>query len=221
MAKKQKVLSPKKMAKQLEKDKRLLQKCKSQLGKSKNTWGYLLILGGALMLVQMLDVIATAASPLIQSSVLNEFLIIGKGMTENEALQFASLVGIITLLVALISPFYKVLADKWGRRPILLINAIGMSIGFFIEFISPTYIMFVVGQTLLAFFVIHDTQFLYVQEVAPKQHRAKVTGGLAFIGEISILFVPLLRSIFMSADGGNWRPILLVPAIAGVIVYVV
>lgn len=86
-------------------------------------WIFVLVI-----LVHVIDEIASNCAAYVQSSVVNDFFVVGQGMTyENGLAVLASFSG-VTLLLQLVAPFYKSLADRFGRKPFLVINTYGMAL---------------------------------------------------------------------------------------------
>lgn len=198
---------------------RKLEKYKRQLAKPRAV-GNLLTMFTLIILVQLLDTYTTDISSKVQSSYLNEFLIVGRGFTENAALQYVSILSLVSVLFAVLAPFYKALMDKLGRRVIFIINVLGMCTGLIICYIAPTMEVMMIGMVIISFFIIHDMQMVYVYEVSPPKWRSTIYFTCKFIGVFGTLAIPLMRSMFMTESGGNWRPLYLVPAIAGVVILV-
>ena len=98
------------------------------------TWIFFLVI-----LVHIIDEIASNCSAYVQSSVVTDFFVIGQGMTyENGLAVLASFSG-ITMLLQLVAPFYKSLADRFGRKPFLVINTYGMALGLVLCFLSSDF----------------------------------------------------------------------------------
>jgi MFS family permease len=185
-----------------------------------NTKFYIFMLFAMIILVHLLDTYASDISGKVQSAYLNEFLIMGRGFTEQAALQYASILGIFGVLFALVAPFYKALMDKVGRRVIFIINICGMALGMLVCYAAPNFELMVVGLVLVSFFIIHDMQMVYVYEVAPAKWRSTIYFTCKFIGVFGTLAIPLMRRIYMSGAENNWRPLYLIPAAVGIVIFV-
>ena len=122
---------------------------------------------------------------------------------------------IILLFLGLFTPFYKALADKWGRKPLFAISTAGMALGLLIIHLSSSYIMFLVGFAVISFFMGHDIQIIYILEEAPDKHRAKIYSLLKSFGILGVILIPTLRDALMGDDATKWRDIFLVPALIG------
>ncbi len=134
-----------------------------------------------------------------------------------------SSIGILDILGIVAFPFqglsllYKPLSDRYGRKPFLVINTLGMGIGLFFIFLSNNIVLYVIGSTITAFFVPHDMQVVYVTESSPPKHRAKIFSFVKCVSTLGLMLIPLLRRTLMT-DASEWRAIYLVPAVLGIIV---
>ena len=134
----------------------------------------------------------------------------------SATLGFVTMLGYLTFLI---SPFYKSLADKYGRRLFLIINTIGMGVGMLVCIISKSVTVYVIGAVIMTFFTPNDMQVIYIMECAPKEHRAKlcsITKGLALISVSSLgLFVKLFVN---DAVPSTWRNVFIIPILLAFIV---
>lgn len=171
-------------------------------------WVFLLV-----VLVHVIDEITSNCAAYVQSSVVNDFFVVGKGMSyENGLAVLASFSG-VTLLLQLVAPFYKSLADRFGRKPFLVINTYGMALGLILCFTSTSFGSYIVGTMITTFFIAHDMQVVYILEVAPANKRTRFYGLTKCIGTLGLALVPLFRSIFMGDDPTKWRMVFLVPVL--------
>ena len=65
-------------------------------------------------------------------------------------------------LFLIISPFYKALSDRYGRRLFLMINTMGMGVGMLIVMTSQTTVQYILGMRFMMFFTPNDMQVLYL-----------------------------------------------------------
>ncbi|MBR2422909.1 MAG: MFS transporter [Oscillospiraceae bacterium] len=177
------------------------------------TWIFFLVI-----LVHIIDEIASNCSAYVQSSVVTDFFVLGQGMTyENGLAVLASFSG-ITMLLQLVAPFYKSLADRFGRKPFLVINTYGMALGLVLCFLSSDFTAYIIGTMITTFFIAHDMQVVYILEVAPSDKRTRFYGMTKCIGSLGLALVPLFRSIFMGSDATKWRLVYLVPVIIALVI---
>ena len=187
-----------------------------QTGGSSKYFFILLIL---IAIVNILDEITSNLTVTVQSSFVTEFFVnnpfMGKYYTFQEGLALHSGVGVFTYVLGIFTPFYKALADKWGRKPLFVISTLGMAIGLFVIYLSSSYIMFLVGFAIISFFMGHDIQIIYILEEAPDKHRAKIYSFLKSFGILGVILIPTLRDMLMGDDATKWRNIFLAPALIG------
>ncbi|MBO5936327.1 MAG: hypothetical protein J6Q79_01785, partial [Clostridia bacterium] len=125
-------------------EERELRKLKTRQSRG-NYAGYFGMLLFLVAFVNILDEVTSNLSVSVQSSFVTEFFvnreIFGKTYTFEEGLSLHTSISIISYVFGVITPFYKALADKWGRKPLFAISTIGMSIGLFTIYFSPNYIV--------------------------------------------------------------------------------
>ncbi len=180
---------------------------------------YFFILLLLIAIVNILDEVTSNLTVTVQSSFVTEFFVnnpfMGKYYTYEDGLAFHSGIGVLTYVFGLFTPFYKALADKWGRKPLFAISTLGMSLGLLVIHLSSSYIMFLVGFAIISFFMGHDIQIIYILEEAPDKHRAKIYSFLKSFGILGVILIPTLRDMLMGEDATKWREIFLVPALIG------
>ena len=180
---------------------------------------YFLILLMLIAIVNILDEVTSNLTVTVQSSFVTEFFVnnpfMGKFYTYEDGLALHSGVGVFTYVFGLFTPFYKALADKWGRKPLFAMSTLGMAAGLLVIHLSSSYIMFLVGFAIISFFMGHDIQIIYILEEAPDKHRAKIYSFLKSFGILGVILIPTLRDILMGNDATKWREIFLVPSLVG------
>lgn len=180
---------------------------------------YFFVLLILIAIVNILDEVTSNLTVTVQSSFVTEFFVnnpfMGKYYTYEDGLAFHSGIGVFTYVLGIFTPFYKALADKWGRKPLFVLSTLGMAAGLLVIHLSSSYIMFLVGFAIISFFMGHDIQIIYILEEAPDRHRAKIYSFLKSFGILGVILIPTLRDILMGDDATKWRDIFLVPAIIG------
>ena len=192
-------------------------------------WYLLLILG----LIYIIDEIISN----LQSNLLNEIshsifpdVFSGpKGIVEAAA-PFVTIGGIATAIMA-ISMFYKPLADRFGRKPFLFINTLGMGLAIALCALarnSNTFVFYVLGFFLMRFFVTPDEQVVYIFETVPENKRATVYSIIKGIAELGLVLISVMRFTILKTDifgnSGefveyqNWRYIFLICAGIAVVI---
>lgn len=194
-----------------------LEKRKKQLAKRKPR-GYLVYLLVVLSIVYIVDEVTSAMGTSMQSEVVTEFFVKGKGMEFNTGLAaFTAMSAPLYSMMALM-PFYKSLADKYGRKLFLVINTVGMGVGLGICMGATGPVSYLLGMLVINFFMYNDMQVMYVMECAPEKHRAKLTSLTKAVALLGVTAIPILRDVFMGDDGSQWRKVFLIPAIVAAVV---
>ena len=180
---------------------------------------YFFVLILLIAIVNIIDEVTSNLTVTVQSSFITEFFVnnpfMGKYYSYEDGLAFHSGIGVFTYALGLFTPFYKALADKWGRKPLFAISTLGMAAGLMTIHLSSSYIMFLVGFAIISFFMGHDIQIIYILEEAPDKHRAKIYSFLKSFGILGVILIPALRDMLMGDDATKWREIFLVPALIG------
>ena len=180
--------------------------------------GYLLYLLVVLSIVYIVDEVTSAMGSSMQSEVVTEFFVLGKGMEFNTGLAtFTAMSAPLYCMMALM-PFYKSLADRYGRKIFLVINTVGMGIGMGICMAAQGPWVYLAGMLVINFVMYNDMQVMYVMECAPEKHRAKLTSLTKAVALLGVTVIPILRDAFMGDDGSQWRQVFLIPAIVAVVV---
>lgn len=105
-----------------------------------------------------------------------EFFVKPLGLPYHEAISMYSAVNVLSYVLMPILPFYKALSDKFGRKPFLVFNIIGMGVGMTLSAWAPNPIIYFIGYGLV-----------------------KGTGAL------SVALLPVIRSVVMGDDSTMWR----------------
>lgn len=205
------------MDKKILKEQRELQKWEKKQAKPKYA-GYIWILAAVVTLIHIVDETISGIGSSIQSNVIIEFFVEGMGVSYNDGLSKLSFLGVFSLIVSLLAPIYKTLADRIGRKPLLVMNVLGFSLGMALCFFSPNFVVYIIGMCCVSFFASHDMQVTYILESAPDDKRASFYGITKGIGTIGCVMLPILRMIFMGDDGSKWRMIFIVPCFLGLVI---
>ncbi|MFX0074514.1 MAG: MFS transporter [Candidatus Hermodarchaeota archaeon] len=185
----------------------------------KHSTKYLIILTVILGLAHSLDEYTSLAPGMIQSSLIQEFFI-NYGVSEQDALQIMSLLGLVTIFLLFAILPYKGLMDKFGRKKIFIIAIIGMTLGVAIGATAPIYPIYYVGSIIASFFILNDMQYVYINEEAPSHLRTQAFTSAKIIGLLALLIVPLIRQFSITETVENWRPILYFPFFLGIVVLI-
>lgn len=126
----------------------------------------------------------------------------------------------ISYPVTLLIIFYRPLADKFGRKPFLVINTLCMGLGLFLVYLSKDIYVYMIGGTLMGFMVSHDMQCVYILECSDKKSRARNYAIVKAVAILGTLLVPLLRATLMQNVSERWHVVYLVPAIIGFVIVI-
>ena len=118
-------------------------------------------------------------------------------------------------LMLIVAPFYKSLADKFGRKLFLSINVIGMALSMLIIMVSKNILTLVIGICMIQLFVPNDMQVMYIMETAPKKHRAFLSTIAKALGLLAVVLLSLLRLYYTDGETLLWRRVFLIPGIVG------
>lgn len=176
---------------------------------------YMVYLFMVLSLIYIVDEIASTISIQFQSNIINEFFVQNMGMEYGEGLSLFSALDFITYPVTLLIVFYRPLADRFGRKPFLIINTFVMGLGLFLVYLSDNIYVYMIGGSLMGFMVSHDMQCVYILECSNEKNRARNYALIKAVAILGTLLIPLLRETLMQNQSGRWHLVYLVPAILG------
>ena len=196
---------------------RELEKRRKELSRKKPK-GYLWYLMAVLSIVYIVDEVTSNMGSSMQSEVVTDFFVNGMGMEYNTGLAAFTAMGAPIYCVMLIMPFYKSLADRYGRKLFLVINTVGMGVGMAICMIAGHPVVYILGTLVINLVMYNDMQVIYVMECAPEKHRAKLASLTKAIALLGVTLIPVLRDAFMGNDGSQWRKVFLIPSIIAIVV---
>ena len=120
----------------------------------------------------------------------------------------------LTMGASALAFLYKPLCDKYGRRPFLVLNTLGMGVGTILISLATNIPVYLIGAAFTSFFTPHDMQAIYIQECAPPKYRASIYSTIKAIATLGMFMIPVLRSIFIpGTDLSGWRYVYLVPGV--------
>lgn len=179
---------------------------------------YLAYLLVVLSIVYIVDEISSNMGSSLKSEVVTDFFVRGRGMELNQGIALFDTMSIPLYMTMIAMPFYKALADRFGRKPFLVINTLGMGVGLAVCMVSGSPIVYLLGMLIVNFFMYNDIQVVYVMENAPERSRAKLTALTKAVGLLGVALIPFLRDVFMGNDGSQWRKVFGIPAALGIVV---
>ncbi|MFX0075366.1 MAG: MFS transporter [Candidatus Hermodarchaeota archaeon] len=166
-----------------------------------------------LMLVQILDTYCTIYPGSIPSLILTEFY---PGVPENITSSIAATAGSVISIGMYFLFFNQYLVDKVGRKRMLAITILGMSIASLGMFLSVNYIMYVAFQFFLYFFFMSDIWLIYANEESKQNKRALNTNIILMAGLFGAIIMVIFRFVFVTDVNPNWRGMTIFPIIFGV-----
>ena len=182
----------------------------NQITRSKSYFRYLIFV---LMLVQILDTYSTIYPGSMPSLIVAEFF-----PTEppNVTSSILALAGSITSIGMYFLFFNQYLVDKIGRKRMLAITVLGMSISSLGMFLSVSYVMYVSFTFFLYFFFMSDIWLIYANEESKQDKRALNTNIILMAGLFGALIMVVSRFVFIPDVNPNWRGMTLFPVIIGI-----
>ena len=183
--------------------------------------GYMAYMLTILSMVYIVDEIASNIYNSLQSDMVTQFYVNGKGLDFNTGLATYSAMTAPLYVIMIITPFYKSLADRFGRKLFLAINTFCMGLGMLICMLAPNPVTYLVGVGVINFMMNNDMQVLYIMESVPEKHRAKFTSITKAVALLGVMAIPTLRNLFMADGSGAWQKVFMIPAIAGMIMGIV
>ena len=179
----------------------------------KYTYYTLFVMG----MMNIIDIFTSNVGPLVASFVVDEFFL-SRGVPENVAYAQYGLAMAVLPLFFIVGLAVRFIADRYGRRPALIINILGMTLGALITIFSQTFFMFFIGAVLGAIFLTADIQMLLINEECPAEKRSQFATLVMIMGLVGALLVILMRFLFMSGSNPNWRALYFLTFIGGIIV---
>lgn len=199
-----------------EKIQREIARLKREKAKPKGP-GYLLYFIFIIAVVYVADEIASQIGNQMQTVVASQLFapLVGDEVA-------VSRMGIVSMIAGCsigVSYMYKPLADRYGRKPFLFINTLGMGLGMLIIGAATNIPVYAVGAFVVQFFIPHDMQQVYIYESVPAEKRAKIYSIIKAVVTLALLLIPVLRNAFLTdTDFSQWRMVYLVPAFIAIII---
>ena len=153
-----------------------------------------------LAIIYITDEMASTISIQFQANIVTEFFVKNMGMEYGAGLSLFSAIGFISYPVTVLIIFYRPLADKFGRKPFLVINTLCMGLGLFLVYLSKDIYVYMIGGTLMSFMVSHDMQCVYILECSDEKSRARnyaIVKAEAILG--TLLRATLMQNVSVNA----------------------
>ena len=185
----------------LGKELRQLSKLKAEAGRKKPLH-YVGIAIFLLTIVYVVDEITSNINAAMQPYVLFDlFHIVSRDVNSQEytnAFNVVAPIQVFSNLLLVVTPFYKALSDKYGRKLFLMLNTVGMGVGMFIVMTSRNVAMYIIGMLFMMFFTPNDIQVLYIMETAPKEKRATYSFIAKGVALVSVSLIGVFSRIFLN-----------------------
>jgi MFS family permease len=165
------------------------------------------------MLVQILDTYSTLYPGSMPSVIVGEFF---PGLDENITSSIVATAGSIISIGMYFLFFNQYLVDKIGRKRMLAITILGMSITSIGMFLSVNYVMYVAFQFFLYFFFMSDIWLIYANEESKQNKRALNTNIILMAGLLGAIIMVIFRLVFITDLNPNWRAMTLFPILFGI-----
>ena len=165
---------------------------------------YLTYLGFILVLVLILDTYASNMMGVVNSLIGADFL---PSISDVERASVLSLVSAFAQIGLFLSLLNQWLADKFGRKVLLLITVIGMGLASFLLIFATNIVMYAIFFFFLNIFFYADIHGLYRAEEAPKDKRLLFIALIGIFALFGNLLLPLMRGIFITETSppSAWR----------------
>ena len=217
VTRKAKVETPEQKARRKAKEARELERLlkEREKPKARGYFAYFIFIAALVYLVAEV----TAQTGNYMQTILAQVLITPLTGSPESASTILSLLGYISLAGSALCVVVKPLSDRYGRKPFLIINTLGMGIGLFLVGVSGSIPVYLLGSFIIAFFIPHEMQSLYIQECAPKKYRGTVFSIIKTLGSSGLFLIAWLMEIFIKpGDYSGWNWVYLIPAaVAGII----
>ena len=129
-------------------------------------------------------------------------------------------IGLVTIIFSLgtlsSTPLMANLSDRFGRRPIYLLNTAGFAIGSLIVAIAPTFTVVLIGRAIqgVSSGGITPTASAVVGDLFPPEERGKILGLIGATFGMAFLVGPLLASLLLIVLSWQWIFLLNLPVAA-------
>ena len=206
-------MTPEKLEKlQLKKEKEIKKWEKQQARPKGKTYFWYLVL--IIALIYAVDEIASQIGTLMKTEIANDLF------QSDSSVTILNLLQVVAIPFQIIGLLYRPLADRYGRKLLLIVNTFGMGIAMFVIFLSQNVFMYAIGACMILFFVPHDMHVVFIMESSPAKKRAITYSVIKFFANMAVMLVPILRRLLMHS-ASEWRNVFLIPAIVGIIVSVI
>src|SRR5438445_9007618 len=115
---------------------------------------------------------------------------------QEGALMFGLLLTVWSLMQFLFSPLTGALSDRFGRRPVLILSAIGLGFDYIIMALAPNLTWLFIGRVVSGITSASFTvSFAYVADTTPGEKRAGAYGMIGSIWGVGYIIGPLVGGL--------------------------
>ena len=155
--------------------------------------------------MQLFDSYCTDLFSKLQSFLLSDFLIDGRGMKLQDAVSYMGYATLPFYVIPMLAPLVRMSVDKIGIKPLFIGNIIVLIIGCMLCAFAPSLTVYLIGNGLVIFSSSMDLQYIYIAEEIPEHRRATVRGISAGVAAAATMLIPALRSQLIDIRGYSWR----------------
>ncbi len=205
-----------------EKEQKQLSKLKAEAARKKPLH-YIGLAMVVLTIIYIVDEITSNMNAAMQPYVLFDlFNITSRNVNSPEytsAFNVVAPIQVFSNLLLIITPFYKALSDKYGRKLFLMLNTIGMGLGMCIVMTAQNVAWYILGMLFMMFFTPNDMQVLYIMETAPKEKRATYSFIAKGIALVSVSLIGVFSRMFLRENiPSSWRLVYLIPVVSALVI---
>ena len=166
---------------------------------------YIYILICIILIMQLFDSYCTDLFSKLQSFLLSDFLINGRGMELQDAVSYMGYATLPFYVIPMLAPLVRMSVDKIGIKPLFIGNIIVLIVGCMLCAFAPSLTIYLIGNGLVIFSSSMDLQYIYIAEEIPEHRRATVRGISAGVAAAATMLIPALRSQLIDIHGYSWR----------------
>ena len=166
---------------------------------------YIYILICIILIMQLFDSYCTDLFSKLQSFLLSDFLINGRGMELQDAVSYMGYATLPFYVIPMLAPLVRMSVDKIGIKPLFIGNIIVLIVGCMLCAFAPSLTIYLIGNGLVIFSSSMDLQYIYIAEEIPEHRRATVRGISAGVAAAATMLIPALRSKLIDIRGYSWR----------------
>lgn len=166
---------------------------------------YIYILICIILIMQLFDSYCTDLFSKLQSFLLSDFLINGRGMELQDAVSYMGYATLPFYVIPMLAPLVRMSVDKIGIKPLFIGNIIVLIVGCMLCAFAPSLTIYLIGNGLVIFSSSMDLQYIYIGEEIPEHRRATVRGISAGVAAAATMLIPALRSQLIDIRGYSWR----------------